>query len=67
MIDLVGKDFRTVKYIVSILKVLKEKVDMRRSEMEDIRKNQVGHLEMKSKISEIKISFSGINSGLTVG
>lgn len=67
MIDLVGKDFRTVKYIVSILKVLKEKVDMRRSEMEDIRKNQVGHLEMKSKISEIKISLSGINSGLTVG
>lgn len=67
MIDLVGKDFRTVKYIVSILKVLKEKVDMRRSEMEDIRKNQVGHLEMKSKISEIKISLSGINSGLTIG
>lgn len=67
MIDLVGKDFRTVKYIVSILKVLKEKVDMRRSEMEDIRKNQVGHLEMKSKISEIKISLSGINSGLIVG
>lgn len=67
MIDLAGKDFRTVKNIVSILKVLKEKVGIRRSEMEDIRKNQLGHLEMKSKMSEIKFSLSGINSGLTVG
>lgn len=60
--DLADKDFKTVIIQnIYIFKDFKENMSIMRREMEDIKK---GNLEMKSKISEIKISLNRINNRL---
>lgn len=58
-LPLADKDFRTV--MINILKDLMGNMSMMR-EIEDRKKNQVELLDMKNKISEVKISLDGINS-----
>lgn len=58
-LPLADKDFRTV--MINILKDLMGNMSMR-WEREDRKKNQVELLDMKNKISEVKISLDGINS-----
>lgn len=59
-LPLADKDFRTV--MINILKDLMGNMSMTRREREDRKKNQIELLDMKNKISEVKISLDGINS-----